>query len=78
MKPDEIAKCIPDEVVEAALFTLRHSSHTDAYTARLALAAGLAAWPKIGSIRTDQPIGEWVDKLPAIILPLKRQTANEG
>lgn len=38
--------------------------------ARAACLTMLKAWPGVGSIRVDQPIGEWCEKLPAIILPL--------
>ena len=36
--------------------------------------AMLKNWPGMGPIRMDQPIGEWCDKLPAIILPLTENT----
>lgn len=42
------------------------------------LAHALNAWPGVGPIRTDQPIGEWCDKLPAIILPLPQPKENGG
>ena len=38
-----------------------------------AIAAAINAWPGMGPIRTDQPIGDWCDKLPAIILPLPQK-----
>ena len=49
---------------------------TDEELTELVSAACLAmleAWPGMGPIRTDQPIGEWCDKLPAIILPLPKE-----
>ena len=41
--------------------------------AKIYLAAAINAWPGMGPIRTDQPIGDWCDKLPAIILPLSEK-----
>ena len=46
------------------------------HRALAAIRAALAAWPGMGPICTDQPIGDWCDKLPAIILPLPQENAN--
>ncbi len=76
---------IPPAALEAALEAFAHASGLgilpdDEYDEewredlqngmRAACLAMLEAWPGMGPIRTDQPIGDWCDKLPAIILPL--------
>ena len=72
-------KQIPDEVVEAAARAIAVAEWGDdkmwdpfIKRAEAAIAAAINAWPGMGPIRTDQPIGEWCDKLPAIILPLPK------
>ena len=81
---------IPPAALEAAAEDLFHMQYGDSKgswsdapewlkvtirsEARAALLAGLKAWPGMGPIRTDQPIGDWCDKLPAIILPLSENT----
>ena len=65
------AEQIPDEVVKA-FEEEYHFGEGD--WKRNAIAAAINAWPGMGPIRTDQPIGDWCDKLPAIILPLTENT----
>jgi len=72
MKPDEIAKLIPDEVVEA----LKDAANQWAMwltdeEVRAALAAGLAAWP--GAEQTELCGGR---SGPALILPLQEKTSD--
>ncbi len=80
---------IPPEALEAAARAMAKAGYgfagielTDPYTAdsdywdhiaHAAIRAALTAWPGMGPIRTDQPIGDWCDKLPAIILPLPKE-----
>jgi len=72
MKPDEIAKCIPDEVVEA----LKDAANQWAMwltdeEVRAAIASGLAAWP--GAVKFTPHTAKWPEK-PSLILPLKENT----
>ena len=82
---------IPPEALEAAARELamalvlavdedcRACALTDDELTEVVSAACLAmlrAWPGMGPIRMDQPIGEWCDKLPAIILPLTQENTN--
>jgi hypothetical protein len=71
MKPDEIAKCIPKEVLLAVAGAMSKRQST-----RAAVAAGLAAWP--GAEQTELCGGR---SGPALILPLSQERAadlNEG
>ena len=76
---------IPPEAVEAAARELAPhpwSMYTDGAKAHFqakataAIRAALENWPGMGPIRTDQPIGDWCNKLPAIILPLSQEKQN--
>jgi hypothetical protein len=71
--PDTIT--IPPEALEAAFDLLRPYMDTNGEREAQeivedACLAMLRSWPGMGSIRVDQPIGEWCEKLPAILLPL--------
>lgn len=83
MKPDEIAKCIPDEVVEAAAERIWLSDYpgdpwmrTSELTkriyrdvARAAIAAALAAWPGMHPASDPPPA--------RLILPLPQEPRND-
>jgi len=78
MTADEIAKCIPDEVYQAAVAAYHQTRWTGdvADLIHAALAAGLAAWP--GAEQTELCGGR---SGPALILPLSQERAaalNEG
>lgn len=70
MTPDELAKMIPPEVVEATRSGFYNATGpTNADDWRTAIAAGLAAWP--GMIRTPHkgpPVTAWE---PYLVLPLQ-------
>lgn len=66
---------IPPEALEAAAFHLPGYHNKDLWPhVEAACLAMIKNWPGMGPIRTDQPIGDWCDKLPAIILPLSENT----
>ncbi len=67
MNPEELARMIPEEVVEAVLKSM--GSFFSREEARSALAAGLAAWP--GAWHVDA--ADFEEKL---ILPLTQENNN--
>jgi hypothetical protein len=71
MTPDEIAKRIPDEVVEAAEHEACKNSRPDM---RAALAAGLAAWP--GLLHDHGFLYDEAEN--AVILPLQETQNDQG
>jgi hypothetical protein len=74
MTPDEIAKCIPDEVYQAAVAAYHQTRWTGdvADLIHAALAAGLAAWPGASVFPGVQNgLGETPSSL---IIPLKQET----
>lgn len=77
MTPDEIAKLIPDEVVDAA----RDALFSDKGM-RGAIAAALTAWPGVklenlcGWVM-DGPDLPYVEETASIILPLTQENSNE-
>lgn len=71
MTADELAKLIPNEVVEAARVSISKAfdARCTPQEARAALAAGLAAWPKVS--RDEEYVYFDGEEYPAIILPLQ-------
>jgi hypothetical protein len=74
MKADEIAKCIPDEVYQAAVAAYHQTRWTGdvADLIHAALAAGLAAWPNARTGGHLMDVGG-----PSLVLPLK-ESQNEA
>lgn len=76
VKPDEIAKCIPEEVVEAAITAAMASGWTSHPSlVRIIVKAALAAWPGM----VWHPEGQQRKRhgVTHIILPLK-ETQNDA
>lgn len=74
LKPEQI----PDDVwVQVALRLESCGAVVSDYVAKRVAAEVINAWPGMGPIRTDQPIGDWCDKLPAIILPLPQEKTDD-
>ena len=69
MVSNEDAQHLWDKLYEPEKNRFRLEAHT-------AIRAAINAWPGMGPIRTDQPIGDWCDKLPAIILPLPQEKTD--
>lgn len=75
MTPDEISKQIPDEVWQELVNEVHRITgiDIDEDEARAAIAAGLAAWPRVFEeyMNTDEGYAE-----PCLILPLPQKEAR--